>query len=364
MKYWSTHKRALIYKVLQKYHSEAIEALVWQQEHENRVQFQAYCGEYQENRYHIELEGSVEELFDTAKPFYVHIPQNHLIYKKDRYLLLGKTLEFNPPSVIQMMEKRKNERFTFKYQDHKNISFSLKKRETEKDEPPHLSCVLLDVSVSGAAFVLDKKDKQLLNIGTQLYMENITDQKIPDPFRTIVRNILIYEGSEEGLLRVGVEFDVELDSVSYRSITSVVEKKKKRMEGIRPGCYCGLNEEEQEKILNQIYAQNAVLSNNIRSNLEFLDRLRYMTASMKVDFFKEIGPDLLANSLRLSSKELIYDLLSEISTNMQEEFLEKLAIEKSAAGICKAQDKVMALIQQKEGSGEYVFDPKAFVTYV
>ena len=98
--------------------------------------------------------------------------------------------------------------------------------------------------------------------------------------------------------------------------------------------------------------------------MEYLDQLRYMTTQMKVEFLKTVNQDLLAVALRLSSKELIFELFSELTQTMQKEFLEKLQQERPASAICKAQDDIVKLVREKENKGEIVLDPKAFVTYV
>ena len=62
---------------------------------------------------------------------------------------------------------------------------------------------------------------------------------------------------------------------------------------------------------------------------------------MKVGFLKSINHELLAVALRLSSKELVYELFSEVSMNMKDEFLDKLQDEKPASVVCKAQDQII-----------------------
>ncbi len=78
----------------------------------------------------------------------------------------------------------------------------------------------------------------------------------------------------------------------------------------------------------------------------------------------EVNKDLLAAALRLSSKELIYDLLVEVTDTMREEFLFKLDQPKSTSAVNKAQDEVVKFIQAKEKAGELVLDPTAFEQYV
>jgi flagellar motor switch protein FliG len=159
-------------------------------------------------------------------------------------------------------------------------------------------------------------------------------------------------------------FDDQLNNISYKSISSIIEIKQRKSQGLDPSKYCGVDNNDQTRLLNKIEAGNKALANNLKDNIEYLDQLRYMTTQMKVEFLKDVNHDLLAVALRLSSKELVYELFSELTKNMQEEFLDKLQNERPASAICKAQDEIVKLVRAKEKSGEIVLDPKAFVTYV
>ena len=85
---------------------------------------------------------------------------------------------------------------------------------------------------------------------------------------------------------------------------------------------------------------------------------------MKSDFLKMMNHDLLAVALRLSNKELIFELFSEVTKTMQNEFLEKLGTEKPASAICKTQDEIIKEIKALERNGTIVLDPNSFTTYV
>ena len=143
-----------------------------------------------------------------------------------------------------------------------------------------------------------------------------------------------------------------------------MEIKQKKVEGLDPNQYCGLEFEDQIRILNTIEGSNKALANNIRDNIEVLDKLRYMTTNMKVGFLQSVNHDLLAVALRLSSKELIYELFSELTQTMQKEILEKMQDEKPASGVCKAQDEILKQIREMEANGSIMLDPTAFITYV
>ena len=226
------------------------------------------------------------------------------------------------------------------------------------------SSVLVDISTSGAGMVVAKDALKNLKIGQELFLVNLTDQKLPEPFKMVIVYIEDYSEKEQGMYKVGLIFDDELDSISYQSISSIIKIKQAKSQGLKPELYCGLDFEQQTKILNNIESKNKALASNLRDNIEYLDKLRYMTVQMKVDFLKGIEHELLAVALRLSSKELIYELFSEVTERMQDEFLEKLQSEKPASAVCKAQDQIVKIIREKEGRGEIVLDPTAFITYV
>jgi DNA-directed RNA polymerase subunit H (RpoH/RPB5) len=373
MRYWKTYQKELIDKFMEDFTQQKYQLVVWQQTGSTRKQFNATYLQYNRQKSIIEISKkslNTELELNPEKPIYAHIAGPDLIFKKEKYDYFNGRIEFTAPAEIQLYEKRKYERFRYQYQDHKDITFESEKQkvinqESQETEPVYVfSSVLLDISISGASFVINKNQYDQMNKGDHIFLNNVTDQQLPEPFKTTVRYIQPYGAREDLLFKVGIEFEFELDSISYKSITSIVERKQQKVKGIRPDQYCGLDYEEQVRTFYKIEAENPVLADNIRDCVSELDRLRYMTSQMKVEFLQTVSMDLLATALRLNSKELIYELFSELTETIQNEFLEKLAISKPASAINKAQDDILKVIRQKEASGEYILDPKAFVTYV
>lgn len=370
MQYWKTSKKDLIREFIDLHCSQQSKATLWQQLGSHREQ---YSVQFQ----NIDKSTIVIKFLDLSKieniplkdhePIFIHIPGRDFVFKQEKYQFDRGKLYFHIPFEVQIQDFRKNERFTYKYQDHKEISFYSKEKSVDEDGEPAFkdSAVLVDISVTGASFVIDGgKDNVVLKKDIAIMLTNLSDQKLPRPFEAIVRYVQVYGKGMDNLYRVGVEFSDALDEIVYKSITSIVERKKTRVRGIRQDMYCGLDEVDQDKMLAKIDVQNHVLANNIRDNIEYLDRLRYMTTQMKIEFLKTVNHELLATALRMSSKELIYELLVEVTDTMQKEFLEKLSKEKPASAICKAQDDIVKFIREREGTGEYVLDPLAFITYV
>jgi len=369
MKYWQTYQKPLIQRFLDHIAENKIDFTLWQQDGSHRRQYDAKLISNEKTRCKIKVsKNSIEESghLDKAKPIFIHISSLDIIFKKDKYNIFMNDIDFPPPIDVQVYERRSQQRFYFKYQDHKNITFYSENLRLNSDEPEFVCpCVLIDISVSGAGIIITKDIKLKIAQDKYLFLQDITDQKLPSPFKVEVVYIEPYSNeSGSNLYKLGIKFVEGLDSISYKSITSIIEKQQERTRGIDPNRFCGLTFEDQTKIINKIEITNKQLSDNMKNNIEQLDKLRYLTTQMKIEFLQAVEHDLLATALRLSSKELIYELLTELTDNMQDEFIEKLEIERPASSICKAQDKIVALIREKEASGEYVLDPTSFTTYV
>jgi hypothetical protein len=374
MRYWKTHQKKLIKSYLNVTMEHKYKLTVWQQFGNSRKQYKAELTEYDPTRCKVKIQAESMRKngpLEKEHPAYFHIQELDVIFSKNQYTYFNEIIDFPPPGEVQVYEKRNKQRFYYKYQDHKNITFysesnKIHTNENGEIEPDYLySCVLVDISIHGAGLVVPKQVVDKIGNDRVIFLQDITDQKLPLNFKTEIKYIKKYDELDTGdAYKVGIHFADELDNVSYKSITSIVEIKQKKTRGLTPDRFCGLDYEDQVSTLNKIEFTNKTLAANIKDNIDFLDRLRYMTTQMKIEFLQSVEHDLLANALRLSSKELIYDLLIELTSNMQEEFLDKLAQEKPASGICKAQDKICAFIREKEGKGEYILDPTSFTTYV
>ena len=364
MQYWKTHRKDLILKELKQAYKENVHFTLWQQQGGHRQAYVAKFIEVSSKNCQIKITDADLNLFNPDAPIYAHLKQQDILFKRENYHYYMGGISFSLPGEIQIFEKRRNRRFYYLYQDHKNITFESTHNNDQGDPIFKISSVLVDISTQGAGMVVNQSVVKNLVVGQNLLLRNLTDQELPTPFNVKIVYIDSYKYKEDQLYKVGIIFDDQLNSISYKSISSIIEIKQKKIDGLNNKRYCGLDNEEQLRIINQVEINNKVLANNLKDNIEYLDQLRYMTTQMKVDFLKTINQDLLAVALRLSSKELVYELFSEVTVNMQDEFLDKLERERPASAICKAQDQIIAQIRQMVSLGEIVLDPKAFVTYV
>lgn len=366
MKMWSTFKKHVIKERLIQIMESGDEVTVWQSRDEERNKFQAKFVEVTDSNTVIELEDSyrnADYFFTKDNPIFVHYAKGDALFKKEAFKSDGLKIIMKTPVELMMKERRAVERFSFKYQDFKNVSFKL----GSSDDIESHSFILKDLSVDGLSLIMHESEVEKVSVGTTIYITAISDQNLDSGLLADICYATPYSLSTESdtsLYKVGVKFSDSLESVTFKSISSIIEKKQTKQKGLNVSTFNGLSEIEQEKVLRKISEENHVLANNIREQIENIDRLRYLTLEMKRDFLLQVNLDLLAASLRLSSKELIYDLISEVTDTMREEFLYKLDLPKSPSAINKAQDEIVKFIRDKERSGELVLDPTSFEVLV
>ncbi|OUR99790.1 hypothetical protein A9Q84_01820 [Halobacteriovorax marinus] len=370
MKMWSTYRKDIILEKLQIICDKKEDVTIWQNRAEEKIKFHGRIVEVNPSNTILELDSSYKKAeYPLTKDLtvFVHYAKGDALFKKEAFKTEGLKLIFKTPVELMMKERRVIERFTFKYQDFKNVSFKTAGAANDQKNVLHRSCILKDLSVEGLGLVIHEEEMLSLSVGDSVYITAITDQKIESGHLGEIRYITPYNVSVEqdsNLFKIGIKFTAALDSVTYRSISSVVEKKQTKMKGINVSTFNGLTELDQEKILRKISEDNVPLANNIKEQIEVIDRLRYLTTGMKQKFLLEVNLDLLAAALRIASKELIFDLMTEVTETMREEFLYKLDQAKPPSAINKAQDEIVKYMRDKERAGELVLDPVAFDTYV
>ena len=366
MKMWSTYRKDVIKSKLMEIKDAGDEVTIWQNRDEGKIKFQASFIEVTDSNTVIELEDlyrNADYKITKDKPLFVHYAKGDALFKKEAFKSEGMKVIMKTPVELMMKKRRHVERFAFKYQDFKSVSFKV----GDNDDVESLSCILKDLSVQGLGMVLHESDASKLSVGDSIYITAITDQKIDAGLLAEVSYLAPYTVSTESdsnLVKVGVKFSSSLESVTFKSIHSVISKKQLKQKGLDVSTFNGLSELDQEKVLRKISEENLALANNIREQNENIDRLRYLTTGMKRTFLLEVNLDLLAASLRLSSKELIYDLIGEVTDTMKEEFLFKLDQPKSPSAINKAQDEIVKFIREKEKIGELVLDPTSYEVLV
>lgn len=370
MQMWTCFDGEFIAALLEKISNRQESLTIWQTSSGgNRDKLNATILKVEKTELFLELDQGQSTHFSATDPLYVHCNYRDLIFKRDRFKKDGRTISFKLPTEIKLKDQRKVPRLAYRYQDSKIIAFNTP-HPTDPQQPNlKLSSILVDISTEGLSFVIQEKELGQLGIGVELLITRLTDQQLPNEHRAQILYLVQYRSYRDGdqrsdLIKVGLKFLEPLESVSYKSISSLVAKKQKRVQGLDVKTFNGLTDDEQERILRKISEDNKALANNIRDRIEQLDRLRYLTTAMKQQFLMEVNKDLLAAALRLSSKELIFDLLSEVTDTMREEFLYKLDQPKSASAVNKAQDEIYKFIIAKEKAGELVLDPTAFEQYV
>ncbi len=371
MQLWTCFDHEYIERTLNQIIERKSEMTIWQTINGNeREKLKAKLLKVEGEEVFLELGAGETTQFSASDPLFIYSTYQDVLFKRERFKKDGRVISFKFPNEIKLKDKRKVLRLPYRYQDSKVIAFHTP-HPTDPNQPPiRMSSIMVDITTEGLSFVLPEREASRFPLGTEIFITRLTDQVLPNEHLAKILYIVSYKSRKRGgdqntgLIRIGAKFLEPLDSISYKSIASLVTKKQTRMKGLNVSTFNGLSNEEQERILRKIAEENFILSNNLRDKIEQIDRLRYLTTSMKQQFLMDVNKDILAVALRLSSKELIYDLLAEVTDTMREEFLYKLDQPKSASAVHKAQEDICKFITDKERAGEIVLDPTAFEQYV
>ena len=345
---------------------------LWQFDGEERRLFKGKFESIDEEKIYILLGSIVAEggfNLNPDKTLYIHSEYRHLIFKRDTFAIQGNQIKVKTPSELKLEDLRGMDRFTYKYQDHKLVCLSLNRPSEDGENIESvklLSGPMVDINLKGVALVLGIGDVKTLEKDDEVCVTSITDQGLAVPIKAWIKSKVPYDKHEthKKLVRVGLLFEDLLESVSYKSIQSIVEKKQTKVKGLDVDTFNGLDPDEQEKILATLEYTDKKLAISLRENLEVLYRLRFLTSQMKKELFLRFDGQLFATALRLCTKEIILELLVELTDNLRKEMLDHLAEPKPLSAIDKAQSQVIKIVREMEASGELVLDAVGYVKLV
>lgn len=364
MKLWSSFDPDYIEGKFNEYLESLQPIRMWQEPIQDYPEIYGVVTKVSTNEFSITVDEQYRKHFNKLslqKALLFHSALDDMHFKKDLFSFDTSSISFSKPNEVRFRDNRVTQRYYYKYQDFKSITYTIGEfGEKESD-------ILTDISNSGVSFVIPTTKRDKIEIGDTLCITALTDQELPEGLQATVKYIVPYQISREStsnLIQVGLNFKNDLESISYASVGTFIKRKQQKVKGLDTTGFNGLNPNEFERKIGAIKAKNAQLAANIRERVEDLDRLRYLTTEMKRNFLLDINHDLLAAALRLSSKELIFDLLSDVTDSMREEFLEKLDVAKPASAVNKAQDEICRIIHNKEKTGELILDPRSYIKYV
>lgn len=366
MKYWTSFSADYIEAQLKKLRDNVSTIEMWQDVEDLSSMITGAIIEVGSENTKIRLdEGKYKVAYthiNVQAPIYFHHSKTDMLFKKDIYKIENNIeIVFKTPPEIRFRDLRVTPRFYYKYQDFKNITFQT------PSIAQNISTILIDISTAGLSFVVTDKDKKLLNNGQEISIIGLTDQNLPEELKAqiiYIKSFKLDRENNSGLFQIGVQFSSPLDSISYKSISKIVKTKQEKVKGLDTDKFNGLNPEDFLRTISNIAKNDKQLALNIREKAEDIDRLRYLTTDMKRDFLLDVNHDHLACAMRVSTKELIFDLFQDVSSSIREEFLEKLNVPKPPSAILKAQEEITKFITEKERRGEIILDPRSFNKFV
>ena len=123
MRYWKTYQKPLIHELLTTAKESQCDFILWQQYGSSRKIYDIELRELDPSRMQFFIKNSSLKKFGDLmvdKPVYFHVKSIDIIFKKEKYNFYGNVFDSTQPNELQVYEKRKHQRFYYKYQDHKN----------------------------------------------------------------------------------------------------------------------------------------------------------------------------------------------------------------------------------------------------
>ncbi|MFZ8934255.1 MAG: FliG C-terminal domain-containing protein, partial [Bacteriovoracaceae bacterium] len=124
--------------------------------------------------------------------------------------------------------------------------------------------------------------------------------------------------------------------------------------------YHGMTVGEQEALYKKLTKEEDKHVEELRTNIESLEQLEYLTKSMKIKLFQEMKVSSLAIALRLCRKFVIISLIKDISENLREEFIYEIQHKQPLSKVIEVQKQLLKYISEKEKSGDIYLDSESF----
>jgi hypothetical protein len=343
---------------------------IWQVIGGERRIYEALLKQIQDNKIIFELSSLSKnpgEIPTSKKAIYVHGDYQDFLFKRDNFSLSNNLLTTTIPPILKLIERRKHKRHQFKYQNQHSIDFmpkgDLKRDELERSTT---NTTLIDLSTEGCSFVVSATDVVRFPMGESFVITRIGGKDLDLDENAVVMQTVYYELYEEDkvnerkLFRVGGKFESPMPSISltnYRNDLAVTNKLKEKY---NISSFCGYSFEEQEKIVHDIFLRDEEMGSILKSNLESLQKLVYMTPTMKKEFLSFFPVSDLASSMRMCQEETVLKFLDGLTESLIEDFLHVLNEPKPVKMILKAQEEICEEINARLRTGALVLDERSF----
>jgi hypothetical protein len=367
MDLWTCFNQEYIFERLNRHKTQNAPLTVWQERNSSqKIETSALIQTITKDKILFKLPASyfkMEYLFKDDLPLYFHNELNEVIFKRDNFTIAKDFLAIGFPFEVKFIEKRHIERLRYRYQDHQEVTFS--RKSAGESTSQIFIANMINISVHGICFVAPIKDEKCFSKDQEVEIFKMTDQLLEKSCLGKISYVYHYEDVKNKgnkFAQIGVKFHEALDTIIHKSVASLLERKQKSLKGLDWEGFIGLTFEAQERILSNAKTSNQTLPLAIRltENVEYIEKVKYMTPRMKMHFLKEISHDALAKALRICTKDVVFDLLNELPARLKEDILKKMEDSQMLNTIDIAMDTVCTYLRAKEKSGEFVLDASLF----
>ena len=226
---WSLDEEGRIFELLKSVVENRNFVNVWQRSSKNTSQARGVIKELDRSKCEIVFSKKIAKgFFVPGETLYIHCEGIDIIFKKENFSSNDGSVVFKTPTKLLVKEKRRIERLRFKYQDFKEVEFSFNKDGQEHKTKQ----MLLDISILGIGFLAPKSFSDTLEVGDEIIIHMMSDQKIElEQFTAKIVNKIEEEDRNlysDDYIKYGVEFAEPLELVIYQSKDLVVPKTQRK----------------------------------------------------------------------------------------------------------------------------------------
>ena len=158
-KMWSLFNSNQILNYLNQVLENQAPITIWQSSTQQLFQLKGNLTVVDEKKCTVSIAENDFELHDS-EGIYFHCEGVDIIFKREKfsYSSLDNSLTFKTPSELMLKEKRRIDRFRFKYQDFKDVTFLYgTKSDEEGEKKSSVTFTLIDLSIAGLGCIGERK---------------------------------------------------------------------------------------------------------------------------------------------------------------------------------------------------------------
>ena len=306
------------------------------------------------------LQGDYQDL-DIDQPVFLKSDYKSTVFKTQVVSLIENEIEIKVPEEICLLNQRSFPHISVIEQSLFAV-FIFKGHKL----PLKYRLQIIDISLGGLALLVSSKDMPLFVTGAIVDFSSIAHSfKIENMTGKIcyIREYIDSSGADQMYI-TGINFAQNLPDIdSVIKVKKATEEEKELgLEELTSNLL--LSQEKVQDIIHKMDLRDNQMAGKLRQNIEYLERLQYLTSTMRYELMLSISIETISYALKLSSQNVVGPFLKDVSVNLRADMRHFLSQKLMISQIMKNQDELIDFVLHKEGKGEFQLNKTSFNSIV